>query len=84
MTRTFLLILVSICLALAAGFVNFEILSSPAVTIASERGEMQMLVYFFFLGISLTFATVFICLLELFSLLKNQIQHMKLAQGKRN
>ena len=82
MNRSVILILGSIFLAIIAGLVNFELLSNPAVTIANENGEMQLLVYFFFLGIALTFATVVICLIELFSLIKTQARQTRLPEGK--
>lgn len=82
MNRSIALIFGSIFLAIIAGIINFELLSSPAVTIANENGEMQLLVYFFFLVIALTFATVLICVAELYSLIKSQTSQIRLPDGR--
>lgn len=82
MNRLLTLISLSIFLAITAGIVNFEILPDPALTIADEDGQVQILVYLFFVAIALTFATVAICFFELFSLVKMQITQIRLPEGR--
>lgn len=84
MHRLLILIFGSICLAVIAGIVNFEILPDPAVTITNGKGEMQLFVYLFFLGIGMTCSILVICFKELSSSFKHKGHKAKLPEKEKS